>query len=337
MGKFKSLTTEEFVCKARIVHGDKYDYSKVVYIDNKTPVTITCPVHGEFKQRPADHLRGVGCKDCGIIRRNKKNTLTFEQFVEKAKLVHGDKYDYSKVVYVKSKQDVVIICKECGKEFSLTPNEHLCGYGCRECGIKHRSEKAKGKTRPYIKKLVCGVGINDYDLCTNKLVSYARWSNMLKRCYDNDYHIKKPTYKECTVCEEWKLFSNFKKWFDENYVEGYVLDKDILVKGNKVYSPDTCCFIPAGLNSLLTKRDNHRGILPIGVQIPPRGKFIASIHLNGRTTKIGRYDTIEEAFNAYKQAKEQHIRDVAQKYYNEGKITERVYKALLNYKVEITD
>lgn len=336
MGRAK-LTTEEFIRRARLVHGDNYDYSKVVYIKANEPVCIICHVHGEFWQRPADHLRGCGCEKCGIIHRSNGNTMSVEQFVHKANVVHGNKYDYSKVIYVKSKEKVCIICKECGREFWQTPNQHLRGRGCSHCGKHHKNDNTRGKARQIIRDKPYGVGINDYDLSTAHLVSYRRWSNMLQRCYDKDFHIKKPTYAECTVCKEWLRFSSFKKWFDKNYVDGYVLDKDILVKGNKVYSPDTCCFVPAALNSLLTKRDYHRGNYPIGVQKPPRGRFFASIHLNGMTKKIGRYDTIEEAFEAYKQAKEKHIKEVAEKYYSDGKITERVYDALMKYEVDITD
>lgn len=328
----KKRTTEDFVREARLVHGDKYDYSKVVYVNRTTKVCIVCPIHGEFWQIPADHLNGHGCAAC--VGRKKFNV---DEFVCRAILKHGDKYDYSKVNYVNSKTKVLITCKACGREFWITPNSHLGGRGCSYCGIRHRNDKTRGVGRFDNRRGVYGVGINDYDGSTVKLLSYSKWNNMLMRCYDRNYHKKKPTYSDCFVCDEWLLFSNFKKWFDEHYIDGYVLDKDILIKGNKVYSPDTCCFVPSALNSLLTKRDFHRGSYPIGVQKPPRGRFLASIHINGKTTKIGRFDTIEEAFAAYKQAKEKHIKEVAQSYFDKGEIAEHVYKALMNYKVEITD
>lgn len=333
----KKLNTEEFIRLARLIHGDKYDYSQVKFVKSREPVNIICPTHGLFLQRPSDHLRGCGCKECGVIKRSMGNTLSTSEFIAKAKAVHGDKYDYSKVVYVHGKKEVVIVCKECGQEFKQTPHNHLSGYGCPYCGIRHRNDRTRGKSRDSMKKVILGVGINDYELSTKGLLSYKRWANMLRRCYDKEYHVKKPTYIGCKVCEEWLRFSNFKKWFDENYVDGYALDKDILIKGNKVYSPETCCFVPAALNSLLTKRDFHRGSYPVGVQKPQRSRFLASLHINGKATRIGRFDTVEEAFAAYKQARETHIKEVAQKYFDDGKITKRVYDALMKYEVEITD
>ena len=103
------LTTEEFIKKAREVHGDKYDYSKVEYVKSKAKVTIICPEHGEFLQTPQKHLYGQGCPKCGH-----KSELTTEEFIKKAREVHGDKYDYSNVEYVDAKTNVCIICKQHG-------------------------------------------------------------------------------------------------------------------------------------------------------------------------------------------------------------------------------
>lgn len=162
---------------------------------------------------------------------------------------------------------------------------------------------------------------------------------MFRRCYSKIFHARQSTYSDCTVCDEWLLLSNFKKWFDENYIEGYALDKDILVKGNKVYSPETCCFVPNEINTLLTKRQNYRGKLPIGVTINNKSSnYIATINLNGKKRKyVGSFSTPDEAFEAYKEAKENHIKEVAEKYYKEGTISEKVYNALMNYEVEIDD
>ncbi len=124
----KRLTTEEFIKKARQIHGNKYDYSKVVYKNNRTRVTIICPIHGEFWQKPNDHLDGCGCNKC-----NRTKKLSTSEFIEKAKEIHGDKYDYSKVEYVNNKTKVCIICPIHG-EFWQKPNDHLNGHGCDKCG-----------------------------------------------------------------------------------------------------------------------------------------------------------------------------------------------------------
>ena len=133
----QTCTTDEFIAKAKKIHGDKYDYSKVEYVNRKTKVCIICPKHGEFWQTPSAHLRGQGCPKC----KSKKQTCTTDEFIAKAKKIHGDKYDYSKVEYVNRKTKVCIICPKHG-EFWQTPNHHLSGCGCPKCGVEnHRKNK----------------------------------------------------------------------------------------------------------------------------------------------------------------------------------------------------
>lgn len=108
----KKLSQEEVVRRFREVHGDFYDYSKVVYINDRTKVCIICPIHGEFWQEPQSHYgQRCGCPLCGVKATASKRNIGTEKFIEKAKQIHGDKYDYSKVKYVKSKDKVCIICK----------------------------------------------------------------------------------------------------------------------------------------------------------------------------------------------------------------------------------
>ena len=133
------LTTESFIEKAKKVHGEKYDYSKVEYKNSETKVCIICPEHGEFWQTPHSHLNGTGCHRCAIEKVNEKQKLTTESFIEKAKKVHGNKYDYSKVKYASSQTKVCIICPEHG-EFWQTPNVHLSGSGCPSCN-EYKLEK----------------------------------------------------------------------------------------------------------------------------------------------------------------------------------------------------
>jgi hypothetical protein len=133
----RKLTTEIFIERARGIHGDKYDYSKVEYKDNKTKVCIICPIHGEFWQNPASHLQGCGCNLCGNKITKQKQTLTTEQFIEKARKVHGDKYDYSKVKYIDSRTKVCIVCPTHG-EFWQNPASHLHGIGCSYCAKNNK-------------------------------------------------------------------------------------------------------------------------------------------------------------------------------------------------------
>ena len=170
---------------------------------------------------------------------------------------------------------------------------------------------------------------------------YDAWNSMLKRCYSEKVHVRHPTYKDCTVCEEWHNFQNFAKWYDENYYEvedqEMCLDKDILVKGNKVYSPDTCIFVPERINILFVKGDSKRGDLPIGVSFHKiSGKYTAQCNQNNKKTYLGLYDVIEDAFYfGYKPYKEKLIQQIADEY--KDQIPKKLYDAMYSYIVEITD
>ena len=116
--------TDEFIKKAQKIHGDKYDYSKVNYKDNQTGVCIICPEHGEFMQTPQSHLSGSGCQQCARQKIGDRNRLTSDEFILKAKEIHGDKYDYSRINYKTNLYPIKIICKKHG-EFEQIPNNHL--------------------------------------------------------------------------------------------------------------------------------------------------------------------------------------------------------------------
>ena len=128
----KKLTREEFIEKARLIHGDKYDYSKVVYANNSTKICIICPIHGEFWQTPGVHLKGSGCKLCSFKTKIKDEKVRELEFIKKANNIHGSRYDYSLVEYKDSKTKVKIICKHHGV-FEQTPHNHLRGSGCSVC------------------------------------------------------------------------------------------------------------------------------------------------------------------------------------------------------------
>jgi len=164
---------------------------------------------------------------------------------------------------------------------------------------------------------------------------YKKWSGLMERSYSDNYKKLKPTYKDVTVCEEWHCFQNFAEWYFENNIADYQLDKDILIKGNKVYSPETCCFVPQEINCLFTKNNSIRGEYPIGVSSQQKDKYEANLCIYGKQKYLGLFSTVEEAFNVYKLEKEKQIKEVAEQW--RGKITTNVYEALINYKVDITD
>ena len=140
----KKYTNLIFIDKAKLIHLDKYDYSLVDYIGIKTPIKIICKTCGRcFLQRPDHHLCGSGCPDCGKIIQANKHKLTQEEFVDKAKSIHGNSYDYSKVVYNKHRNKIEIVCKKCNRSFWQTANAHLRGEGCPNCIYSKGENKIK--------------------------------------------------------------------------------------------------------------------------------------------------------------------------------------------------
>lgn len=167
----KNFTTQDFIEQAKEVHGDKYDYSKVEYINSITKICIVCPIHGEFWQRPSDHIHNkCGCVKCsGLILGNTEN------FIRKACEVHGNKYDYSKVEYTNNKTKVCIVCPEHG-EFWQRPNDHLSGYACPKC-------------------------------CNNTMLTTEEWVGKVSKIHNNKYDYSKVEYKGahkkvCIICPE---------------------------------------------------------------------------------------------------------------------------------------
>lgn len=194
---------------------------------------------------------------------------------------------------------------------------------------------------PYLKN-ICGVGylgdVSEFPKDRKYTVLYTKWSNMLNRCYKESELIKFPSYRDVTVCAKWHCFANFYTWGSSKYLIEYMkkwqLDKDILFKGNKIYSPDTCCFVPSKINNLFIKSNSIRGEYPIGVY--KKGNlYRAVMKMGGKTLDFGTYSTPEEAFKAYKVGKEQRIKEVAIEF--KDTLDVKTYQAMINYQVEITD
>lgn len=186
------------------------------------------------------------------------------------------------------------------------------------------------------------LGVGDYDSDDD---SYSQWKDMLKRCYCEKHKSKHTSYEDVTVCEEWLNFQNFAKWchsqefFQSKDDDGrfYRLDKDILIKGNKTYSPETCCFVPMRINNLILTSLSSRGSLPIGVTKFKRdSNYVVKIRKGAPLANhIGYFNTPEEAFQAYKKAKEDYIKAVAEDW--KDRIDDKTYIALLGWNIEITD
>lgn len=203
----------------------------------------------------------------------------------------------------------------------------------------------KGQVRNYLVKQVVGVGClgngkyyaEKNDICSPE---YICWRNMLIRCYDSKYKEKYPTYETCIACDEWLNFQNFAEWYNCNFYivndEKMHLDKDILVKRNKVYSPDTCIFVPSRINKLFLKNDNVRGEYCVGVTYKSDiNKYIARCNTLNERKYLGIFNTEHEAFYIYKEFKEKYIKEVADQY--KKYIPKKLYDALYKYQVDITD
>jgi hypothetical protein len=167
--------------------------------------------------------------------------------------------------------------------------------------------------------------------------SFITWGNMLRRVYSPKSGAEFEAYKGCSVDDEWLLFSNFRKWFESQiYEKGYHLDKDLICKNNKVYSASTCVFIPQEINKFLTRRTNKRGECPIGVSYKTSNmKYDAKISINSKSKYLGLFDTPDEAFQAYKIAKENEAKRLAE--FWRGRVDGKVVDALLNFTVDIAD
>lgn len=198
---------------------------------------------------------------------------------------------------------------------------HKCVFNVGMIGSKYKTRNAKGK----------------------QIKEYNTWAQMLKRCYDEKSASKNKTYEEVYVCDEWFLFENFYEWLhSQNNFEKWLnnhefaIDKDILFKGNKIYSPDTCCLVPRIVNNIFTKRESLRGNLPIGV-CKKGNRYAAQMDNKKNTVRLGYFDTKYEAFNAYKTIKENYIKQIAKEEFDKCNITQKCYEAMVNYQVEIDD
>ena len=184
-----------------------------------------------------------------------------------------------------------------------------------------------------------GVGYNSLGefktkICGNRTPAYKAWSNMIERCYSPEFHKRQPAYIGCTVADEWHDYQVFAKWFSDHEYSGlgYQLDKDLLYRGNKVYSPDTCCFVPRELNTLVISCQKARGIYPQGVDFRSiTNRFRAQIRINGSKLSLGEFHCPQDAHKAYIVAKEAYTKSKAIEW--KDRIAQDVFEALMNWTV----
>ncbi|MDE6285317.1 MAG: endonuclease domain-containing protein [Bacilli bacterium] len=216
----KKKTREDFIAEARNIHGDKYDYSKVNYVNTITKVCIICPIHGEFWQRPDAHLHNKGCKKCGTENTKIKLTFGKTKFIEKAKQVHGDKYDYSKIEYKNYETKVCIICPEHG-EFWQTPNSHLNGNSCPKCAIEINVSRKRTTLKEFITKAIKIHG-DEYDY--SKVVYANAHEKVCIVCPKHGEFWQSPNMhlsqkQRCPKCRQSYLENEIEKLLIENNIK----------------------------------------------------------------------------------------------------------------------
>lgn len=242
-----AYTTEEFIQKVKEIHGDKYNYSKVEYINNAKSVCIICPEHGEFWQKPSKHLQGHGCPKC-----NKSYKMTQSIFIQNAKEIHNNKYDYSKVNYINTDTKVCIICPEHG-EFWQTPHSHLSGIGCpecaRECNLSENKlyEYLKGnynfdiekqKKFEWLKGKSLDIFIPDYNIAIEyqgrqhfKPIDYFGGEEAFKKQSKRDVD----KYNECKEHNIHLLYFSKENEIPDDYIDSiYTKEEDLLNRINQI-------------------------------------------------------------------------------------------------------
>lgn len=189
-------------------------------------------------------------------------------------------------------------------------------------------------------KLYYDISCVDENIRDNFKQIYKRWYDMYYRCYSEKLHERAPSYIGCSVCDGWRDFNNYLNWYKESFYEVIIdgkkckmdLDKDILCKGNKVYSPEYCIFVPHEINILFVNAKKNRGDLPLGVSWDSsKNKYRAEV----RSKKLGTFKTPEQAFAVFKREKEKLIKETAKKF--KDQIPDKLYQAMIHWKIEITD
>lgn len=189
------------------------------------------------------------------------------------------------------------------------------------------------------KKTLCGVGYNTggkHPSHKNNKISkeYSVWSSMIRRCYEEKDRDMFPAYGDCTVSDDWLDFQRFAEWYVNHRFYGmdYCLDKDLLIKGNTVYSESTCSLVPHAINTILLSCTSRRGLLPQGVYLDKvNNKYKAQISIDGKVVSLGRFKTVAEASDTYVKAKERHVKNMALKWAN--RIEWDVFKNLMQWSV----
>ena len=219
LNKYSSEYKKHFIEVCKLVHNNKYDYSKTVYINSETKLLITCPIHGDFYQLPSSHIYGKGCSKCGDISKVQKQSYTTEQFINKAIEKHGNKYDYSKVNYINSKHQVIIGCPIHG-DFLQFPDKHLYGYGCRKCADNYTANIRRKTTEQFINEAIQIHGMR-YDY--SKVNYTGIWNKIEIICNEHGSFFQSPRKHllghGCPKCVSYKLENTISLLLENNNIK----------------------------------------------------------------------------------------------------------------------
>lgn len=203
-------------------------------------------------------------------------------------------------------------------------------------------DKLVSVDRKFTKPTVCNVGAVDVNfqlsVNRNQFWQYELWASVLNRCFSEGYREDYPTYKDVTCCDEWLSFASFLEWCNKEVdykgkPVGFHLDKDLTTRGNKIYCPAACSFVPKAVNTLLIDCSAARGEWPVGVHFKVAlGRFVARLSYHGKSKHLGCYDTPDDAFLAYKTAKEAQIKVVALQH--KDVLKPAVFESLMNWEIE---
>lgn len=241
---------------------------------------------------------------------------------------------------VRSNQGELVKCIDYANARSITIEFCETGYVTKT----EWSKFIRGSVRDVLYPSVYGIACFGDGPYTASCPAYRRWFDMVRRCYDPKWQQTHPAYVGTQVCEEWLNYQNFAKWYEQQNLADDIdweLDKDLLHKGQKVYSPANCCFLPTELNLIISTKKAIRGDYPIGVSVDPTNpkKYLARLTDNSRVNGTYKFyklcDTPEEAFAYYKVEKEKWIKEQAEKF--KRVLDPRAYEALMHYEILITD
>lgn len=247
----KVKTKEQFIIDAIKVHGNKYNYSKVEYTNTETKICIICPEHGEFWQKPANHLQGKGCSECGKLLRSNSKKRTTTEFIEEANIVHNYKYNYSKTVYTKASQKIIITCPIHG-DFEQRADHHLAGHGCRKCKTEENSNKRRKTLEQFIEQ---ANKIHNSKFDYGKSIYVNDETKLIVTCpIHGDWEVTPNNHlsgRGCPICNQSKGETLVKEYLDKlkiNYKEQYQITIDTTINSTghayiDFYLPDYNVFI----------------------------------------------------------------------------------------------